>query len=108
MRSQFFRIDRERREKRPPLNIRQASLALVAIEHTLNWLDRHQVCHRGFGFGPQGAEILAVACPTLYMLAKGAAERCGIEQVGAYCFEVWSFRNKEGVEIFWQEVVCVH
>lgn len=46
-----------------------------------------------------------MACSTLYKMAKGEARRFCYEQVGAMRFEVWTFKSREGVNIYWKEVV---
>ena len=92
--------------RRGPLTMKDAGLALAAIERTLAWMDRARVLHCGFGFGPKGVEIEAVACSTLYKMAKGEARRFCYEQVGAMRFEVWTFKSREGVNIYWKEVVA--
>ena len=91
--------------KRKPLTMKEASLALAAIERTLAWLDRARVLPCRFGFGANGAEIEAVACSTLYRMSDGKAERLSYKLIGSMRFEVWSFKSREGVDICWKEVV---
>lgn len=81
---------------------------LPLIESTMKWLDKNGLEVISFGCTPRGPTINVKAHPTAYMLARGSAWRRSYIQVGINRHETWAFRAREGIEIAWKEVVCVH
>lgn len=92
---------------RPPMTLKRLLESLSLLESTISWLGKHQVCV--IGFGCRHRPLVTVAAhPAVYMLAKGSAERIGIEQVGMLRHETWRFAAPGNVEVLWEEVTCVH
>ena len=83
-------------------------LALAQLESTMEWLDKNGLEVISFGCTPRGPTINVKAHPSAYMLARGSAWRRSYIQVGIHRHETWAFRAREGVEIAWKEIVCVH
>lgn len=96
------------RPVQPPLTLAQFVASLALIESTMEWLQRNHLCVLSFGCTRGGPTINVAAHPMAYALAKGQAERLGFRQEGALRHEIWAFTAKGGVEIAWEEVVCVH
>lgn len=96
------------RFSRPPLTLAQFIASLALIESTMAWLQAHQLCIISFGCTRRGPTINVATHPMAYALAKGQAERLSFRQEGALRHEVWVFTARGGVEIAWEEVVCVH
>lgn len=93
---------------RPPITLTQFMASLALIEATMAWLVSNNLCVIGFGCTRHGPLITIAAQPAAYKLAKGSAERRGYRQIGALRHETWSFSAQGGVEVCWEEVVCVH
>lgn len=93
---------------KPPLTLPQFMASLALIESTMAWLLGRQIAILGFGCTRKGPLITVAAHPAVYMAAKGSAERRGYRQVGALRHELWAFSARGGVEVCWEEVVCVH
>lgn len=95
------------RPVREPLTLAQFIASLALIESTIAWLHAHQLCIISFGCTRRGPTVNVAAHPQAYALAKGQAERLRFRQEGALRHEVWVFTARGGVEIAWEEVVCV-
>lgn len=90
-----------------PLTLQEMLASVREIERTADWLLKHHVCLLGFRCNRRGPLITVAPHPRVYILSKGAAERCEFRQVGALRYERWEFA-RNGVRITWEEVVCVH
>lgn len=101
-------IHRYRSPDRAPLTVPQFMASLALIESTMTWLLGRQIAVIGFGCTRRGPLITVAPHPAVYMAAKGTAERRSIRQVGALRHELWTFAARGGVEVCWEEVVCVH
>lgn len=101
-------IHRYRSPDRAPLTVPQFLASLALIESTMTWLLGKQIAILGFGCTRQGPLITVAAHPAVYMAAKGSAERRSFRQVGALRHELWTFAARGGVEVCWEEVVCVY
>lgn len=81
---------------------------LSSLESTMAWLDKNGLEVISFGCTPRGPTINIKAHPVAYILARGSAWRRNFQQVGAQRIETWAFRGRDGIEIAWKEIVCVH
>ena len=93
---------------RPPMTLKRLVESLPKIESTIDWLISHQICVLGFGCCRSGPVVTVAAHPSVYMLARGEAERIGIDQRGLLRHETWRFAARGCVDVMWEEVVCVH
>lgn len=93
--------------RKTPITLGQFIASLQLIEETMEWLLANQLAIVSFGCTRRGPTINIAAQPRAYLIARGQAWRRSFSQVGALRHEVWVFAAKGGVEIAWEEVVCV-